>query len=201
MQQLYESSPRRFLAAVIAFLALAVVVSIGVETASAAGGEPKPPPTSTCTAGSDNFSDDAEMSQPTTFSGGTIDGPYGTDGGIIVVDTVSARGKQTLADETHLLTTRTTAPFRLRFTNAVSSVQLDANSRPGTDLRLNGYDSSGVLVDSDSETADVASTLGIKVTTLSIKSATNNIKFLIIQTHDPAGLGFSNLVWGCRRHG
>ena len=34
MQQLYESSPHRFLAAVVAVLAVAVVVSIGVETAS-----------------------------------------------------------------------------------------------------------------------------------------------------------------------
>ena len=36
MQQLYESSPHRFLASVIAVLAVVVVVSVGVETASAA---------------------------------------------------------------------------------------------------------------------------------------------------------------------
>ena len=41
MQQLYESSPHRFLAAVIAYLAVVVAVSIGVETASAARAAPR----------------------------------------------------------------------------------------------------------------------------------------------------------------
>jgi hypothetical protein len=200
MHQLYESSPRRSVAAVVAALAHAVVVSIGVETTSAADGEPKTPSTSTCTAGNDNFSDDAEMSQPTTFSGGTIHGPYGTSGGIAVVDTVSGRGKETVARETHLLRTGfPPARFLLRFTNAVSSVQVDASSRPGTALSLGGFDSSGVVVASDRETADAGSILGLRLTTLSIKSATNSIKAVIIETNDEAGLAFSNLVWGCRR--
>jgi hypothetical protein len=40
---------------------------------------PKPPRT----AGSENFSEDAEFSKPTTFAGGTIDGPYGNVGQVI----------------------------------------------------------------------------------------------------------------------
>ena len=41
----------------------------------AKGGTIMPKPT--CTAGSDNFSGDAERSTPTTFAGGTLDAPYG----------------------------------------------------------------------------------------------------------------------------
>src|SRR5690348_6193011 len=41
---------------------------------AAKGGTLKPKPT--CTAGSENFSGDADGSKPTTFAGGTIEGPY-----------------------------------------------------------------------------------------------------------------------------
>ena len=48
---------------------------------AAQGGTLEPKGPGACVAGSEDFSGDAEFSQPTTFSGGTIDTAYGSDGG------------------------------------------------------------------------------------------------------------------------
>jgi hypothetical protein len=197
MQQLYESSPRRFLAAVIAFLAVAVVVSIGVETASAGGGnsanakqcykdgwqklvrtdgssfaneeacvayaakggELKPkPPTPTCTAGSENFSADADGSQPTTFAGGTIETPYGNASldispGILIQGSswllIGGTNWGKFVDGTHVLFTGWAMNrMGLSFTNAVASVQLAAQSFQisPVNLTLKGYDASNAVM-------------------------------------------------------
>src|SRR5262245_30318710 len=93
---------------------------------AAQGGTLMPKPT--CTAGSDDFSDDANLSVPTMWNGGMIEGPYGTavqePAGVLI------NGLSFLGDfdaGAHVLYTgSTTSPFQLTFTNAVSSVQLDA---------------------------------------------------------------------------
>jgi hypothetical protein len=149
---------------------------------------PKPP----CTAGSDNFSDDAEFSQPTTFNGGTIDGPYASSGGIYIQGS-SWFGN--FPDGTHVMFTGESGnPFRLTFTTAVNSVQLDATVNAGVgSLTLTGYDSSDSVVDTDV----IPSVDGFTIYTMSVSSATNNIKYFTIQSSDSAGLGFTNIVWAC----
>jgi len=47
---------------------------------AAKGGSLLPKPS--CTAGSEDFSGDAEFSQPATFAGGTIDTAYGSESGV-----------------------------------------------------------------------------------------------------------------------
>lgn len=150
---------------------------------------PKP----TCTAGSDNFFDDANGSQPTTFNGGTIDTPYAS-AGQVRIEGVNWFGF--FAAGTHIVDIGISpGPFRLTFTNAVSSVQLDAqaNIHTGHTQTLTAYNSSNTVVDTDAVTAAG----GGSVTTLSVSSATNNIQHVTIQSTDTSGFAFSNIVWGC----
>ena len=150
--------------------------------------QPKPP----CTAGSDNFSDDAGGSQPTTFAGGTIDGPYAFDGQIVI------QGSNWLGGfpvGTHALFNGfSTNPFRLTFTQAVSSVQLDADADliTGAPITVNAYDASNALVDTDSATDP-----GGGFVSLSVTSTSNNIKYFTIETSDDNGVAFTNIVWAC----
>jgi len=141
----------------------------------------------TCTAGSDNFSDDANFSRPTTWAGGTIDGPYANVGQVIPFN-----GQQWMFNRD---TTGIAAPFRLTFTNAVSSVQLDARANTNiaaTTLTLKAYDSSNAIVDTD------AATVTATIVSLSVSSATgNNIKYFTMEVDHIDGYMFSNIVWGC----
>jgi hypothetical protein len=152
---------------------------------------PKP----TCTAGSENFSGDAEGSVPTTFAGGTIDGPY-ADFGQVFIQSPSGQWFGFFPDGTHMLFSGLSgAPFRLTFTEGVSSVQLDAqaNTHDAETQTLTAYDSSNTVVDSDAVTAaDTGS-----VTSLSVSSATNNINYFTVESTDSDGFGFTNIVWAC----
>jgi hypothetical protein len=164
---------------------------------AAQGGKLQP----ACVAGSENFSGDAEFSTPTTFSGGTIDTAYGTLGGVLVQDS-SWFGA--FASGTHLLFSGLEVPsFKLTFTKAVGSVQLDAqtDSFPGSfNVTLTGYNASNGVVGSDSDPQPGGSTGA--VSTLSVTSTSNNIKYFTIATDDPGtscsgGVGFSNVGWAC----
>jgi hypothetical protein len=147
----------------------------------------------TCSAGSETFSGDTVGSQPTTFSGGTIDTAYGDNGGVlsgIAGFTVNS-----------LYSGLSVNSFKLTFTNPVSSVQLNAESDVATisetHLTLNGYDANNVLVDSDT-VVDPAN-LGGSVVPLSILDSGNDIKYFTITTDDAATFGviFSDIVWDC----
>jgi len=147
---------------------------------------------SACVAGSDNFSGDAEFSNPTTFAGGTIDTAYGPDGNIRIEGSSWAGF---FAAGTHLVFTGfDVGTFHLTFTHAVNSVQLQAQSNfyVGTNVTLMAFDASNNPIGSDSQSSNFAAP------TLTVGSATNNIKSFTIATDDPGdGLGFSNIVWGC----
>jgi hypothetical protein len=149
---------------------------------------PKP----TCTAGSEDFSGDADLSQPTTFAGGSIDGPYQGQGGIHV-EGISWGGF--FADGTHLeFNGLSSAPFRLTFTNAVGSVMLDEQADSfdtGVTVTLKAYDSADVLVGSDAAITDS------NVNTLSVNSTSNNIKYFTMESSNEGGVGFTNIVWDC----
>ena len=157
------------------------------------GGTIVPKATTTCTAGSENFSGDADLSQPTTFAGGTIDTSYGVGGGIHTQPDSWGGG---FPSGTHLLFTGEGAnSFRLTFTNAVASVQLDQEPNLGSPTdTLTAYDASGNVVGSDAEP-----TAQDDVVTLSVSSTNDNIKYFTIATDDPFqfGIGFTNIVWGC----
>jgi hypothetical protein len=158
---------------------------------AAQGGTLKPKPV--C-AGSEDFSADDEFSQPSTFPGGTIDGPYGVVGGVVVQGSFWSGG---FAPGTHLLFTGLQVnSLRLSFTNAVGAVHLDAqgDSNATTHLTLTGYDASNAVVATDTATDSTNS-----VHTLSVSSATNNIKYFTMATDDPAafGVAFTNIVWTC----
>lgn len=150
----------------------------------------KPP----CMAGSDNFSGDAELSVPTTWAGGTIDGPYGPSGSVRVEGSSWNSGGFPIG--THLLFTGglgASAPFRLSFSVPVGSVQLDAMSDvPNTStLTLTAYDASNVVVDSGSATVP-SQTAG----SLSVTSASNNIAYYTVES-TLGGFGMTNIVWNC----
>ncbi len=163
---------------------------------AAKGGSLQPKPT--CTPGSENFSGDAEFSQPTTFAGGTIDTAYGSESGVegaVYVQGTSYFGG--FADGTHLIYSgRGVNSFTLTFTKPVGSVALDAqanNDRATLPKQaLTAYDVSNNVVGTDSA-------VGNDVNTLTVTSATNNIKYFTIATDDPSllGIAFTNIVWGC----
>ena len=81
--------------------------------------------------------------------------------------------------------------FQLTFTNAVSSLQLDAESGAltGSTVTLTAYDASNTVVATDTQNGDT-------VHTLSVSSGTNNIKYFTVSTNIDE-LSFSNVVWGC----
>jgi len=149
-----------------------------------------------CT-GSEDFSEFPEFSQPTTFSGGTIDDPYGPAGGVIVQGSFLNGG---FANGAHVLFSGLTRnSFQLSFTNPVGAVQLDAQSTVtgiATTVTLTGYDAANALVGSDQATDPDNS-----VNTLSVASSTNNITHFTVTTNDPNpfpfGVEFTNIVWAC----
>jgi hypothetical protein len=156
------------------------------------------------TPGSENFSEDAFGSTPTTFSGGTIDqadyapapawDPSFPAGGILV--TGPYFNAFTTGDGTHFLFTgigQNTA--KLTFDNPVTNLQVEAMSDKTsipTTLTLTGYDASNHVVATAS-----GPDAGYNSVTLKISSSSANIKYFTITTDDPnlAGLGFSNIVW------
>jgi len=157
---------------------------------AANGGTLKPKPT--CTAGTEDFSEDAEFSKPTAFAGGTIETAYGLGGGVYPSGLGGFSGQNVWSG-------LGVNSFQLTFDHAVSSVQLDAES-PTLDprtvhLTLTAYDASNAVVDSDSVTQT-----GLGATfRLSVSSSNNNIKYFTIATDDPQsrGVTFNNIVWGC----
>jgi hypothetical protein len=151
-----------------------------------------------CAAGSENFSEYAEYSQPTTFSGGTIDTAYGSGGGVLVQD--SSWGGAFPSGAHLLFSGFDVNQFQLTFTSVgVDSVQLDAESNifSTANLTLTGYDASNNVV--DSETLSDDQTGGPVADTLTVSSSSNNIKYFTIATDDPNqfGVGFTNINWAC----
>lgn len=149
-----------------------------------------------CT-GSEDFSEFPEFSQPTTFSGGTIDDPYGPAGGVVVQGSFLNGG---FADGAHVLFSGLTlSSFRLSFTNPVGSVQVDAQDAltgMATTITLTAYDASNSSLGSD-QAIDPDNS----VSTLAVGSSTNNIKSFTVATNDPNqfpfGVQFTNIVWAC----
>jgi hypothetical protein len=168
---------------------------------AADGGTLTPKPT--CTAGSEDFSEYQDGSQPTTFTGGTIDTAYGNEpiignaasGGVLIQGTSSFGW---FAPGTHLLWSGGGVnSFRLTFTNAVRSVRLDEepNQMNGsTTDTLTAYDASDNILDSVTEPYSAGA-----VNTLSVSSTSNNIKYFTIATDQPFewGINFTNINWSC----
>ena len=159
---------------------------------AAQGGTLKPKPT--CTAGSEDFSGDAEFSTPTTFSGGTIDSAFGSDGGILIQGSSVFGG---FANGAHVVYSGDDLnSFHLTFTNSVGSVSLVAQSAllgESTTETLTAYDASNTAVGSNQATDPNNS-----VNTITVTSGSNNIKSFTIAT-DAASFGveFTNIVWTC----
>ncbi len=165
------------------------------------------------TPGSENFAGDDASSQPTLFSGGTIDHaayasgastPNGGAGGSILVSGPYFNAFTT-GDGTHFLFTGWGVnSAKLTFANPVTSVQVEAMSNKtdiATHLTLTGYDASGNPVPGAIATGLDA---GYNSVTLKITSPSANIKYFTIATDDPLtnpqgtvgyGLGFSNISW------
>jgi hypothetical protein len=160
---------------------------VAVATATLTGKSTAAP---TCTSGSENFNADVLYSEPTTFSGGTIDTAYGDSGGVL--DPVAGFSNN------FLYTGFGVNSFKLTFTNAVNSVQLNAEAATfaDTNLTLTGFNASNSVVDTQTAVGHAAT-----MTALSISDSTNGdrIKYFTIATDDPNiyGVGFTDIVWGC----
>jgi hypothetical protein len=149
-----------------------------------------------CT-GSEDFSEFPEFSQPSTFSGGTIDTPYGPAGGVVVQGSFLNGG---FANGAHVLFSGLASnSFQLSFTNPVGSLHLDGQDGVtgiATTITLTAFDASNAVVGSDHATDPDNS-----VNTLSVASATNNIKYFTVETNDPNafpfGVEFTNIAWSC----
>src|SRR5262249_53299089 len=149
-----------------------------------------------CT-GSEDFSAAPEFSQPSTFSGGTIDSAYGPAGGVVVQGSFLNGG---FANGAHVLFSGLASnSFQLSFTNPVGSVQVDAQDAVtgiATTITLTAFDASSSVVGSDHAVDPDNS-----VNTLSVASATDNIKYFTVRTNDPYafpwGVQFTNIAWGC----
>ena len=148
-------------------------------------------------SGSEDFSEFPEFAQPTTFSGGTIDTPYGPAGGVVVQGSFLNGG---FPDGAHVLFSGLTLnSFQLSFTKPVGSLRLDAQDAVTgipTTITLTANDASNAVVGSDH-----AIDPNNSVNTLSVTSATNNITHFTVSTNDPNqfpfGVQFTNIVWGC----
>src|SRR5262245_2924065 len=150
-----------------------------------------------CT-GSEDFSEFPELSMPTTFSGGTIDTPYGVQPAGVLVQGSIYNGD--FPPGTHVLFSGLTLrSFQLSFTNPVGSLQLDAQDDVGgivTVITLTASDNSNSVVDSaqaiDPDNSKVAP---------SVHSSSNDIKHFTVATSDPQlfpfGIAFTNIVWHC----
>jgi len=149
-------------------------------------------------AGSENFSEFPELSLPTTFSGGTIDTPYGVQPAGVLVQGSIYNGD--FPPGAHVLFSGLTLrSFQLSFTNPVGSLQLDAQDDVGgivTTITLTASDSSNSIVDSAQATDPDNSKVA-----LSVHSSSNNIKHFTVATSDPQlfpfGIAFTNIVWHC----
>jgi hypothetical protein len=149
-----------------------------------------------CT-GSEDFSEFPEFSQPTTFSGGTIDSAYGPAGGVVVQGSFLNGG---FPDGAHVLFSGLTLnSFQLSFTNPVGSLQLDAQdglTGTATTITLTAFDASNAVVGSD-QAIDPDNS----VNTLSVASSSDNITYFTVETNDPNvfpfGVEFTNIVWAC----
>jgi hypothetical protein len=154
---------------------------------------------SACAAGSEDFSGFALGSQPTIFSGGTIDSPFPANGGVVL----STPPFNIVPSGGHLLFTGdpSTVPFRLTFTNTVRSVQLGAQPVTGftETVTLTAYDASDAQVAVDSRpTVPIG-------TTFSVGSPVANIKYFTIMSagttgsnpNGTKGVRFSSIQWGC----
>ena len=150
-------------------------------------------------AGREDFSGFPEFSTPTTFSGGTIDDPYGPAGGVVVQGSFLAGG---FTPGAHVLFSGLNSDsFQLSFTNPTGSVQLDASDgdkdKPTT-ITLTAYDASNAVVGTD-QFFDPDNT----VQTLTVNSSTNSITYFTVTTNDavnfqfPNGVEFTNIVWRC----
>jgi hypothetical protein len=149
-----------------------------------------------CVVGSEAFSGDAVDSQPTTFSGGTIDTAYGspddgTSPGVVTAQGIGFAGNA-------LFTGFDASVFKLTFTDAVASVQLDAESNfigAQTALNLTGFDAANNPIDAQSANQPAFTEVP---SILSVDSTSNSIKYFMVATSDSAGgLYFSNITWGC----
>ena len=101
----------------------------------------------TCTAGNEDFSGFADGSKPTAFGGGTIDSAYVGSPGVKIQGISSGwRLRRRHARAVH----RQRDFVRLSFTDAVSSVQLDAEFGlfANVDVTLTAFDASDSVVGS-----------------------------------------------------
>jgi hypothetical protein len=150
-----------------------------------------------CTAGNEDFSGFNVGDKPTTFSGGTIDTPYGYLGQVWVQNAFGIWNGN-FADGAHLLFSGYpgATPFRLTFNNAVSSVELDAdpNDVNVVTQTLTAYDASDNVVGTDSDSGAVRDQ---PINHLTVSSATTDIKYFTIDTTSTDGVAFSNIVWTC----
>jgi len=150
-------------------------------------------------AGSEDFSEFPEFSTPTTFSGGTIDDPYGPAGGVVVQGSFLDGGFPLGA---HVLFSGLDSDsFQLSFTNPTGHLQVDASDGDKlepTTITLTAYDASNAVVGT-AQFFDPDNT----VQTLSVTSSTNNITHFTVETNDainfefPNGVEFTNIVWRC----
>ncbi|MFL6029239.1 MAG: hypothetical protein ACJ74D_04315, partial [Gaiellaceae bacterium] len=142
---------------------------------AAHGGTLVPKPT--CT---EDFSEDAVGSLPTTFTGGSIDTAYGSFGGV--------KGPSPGWSGNVLFSGDEVNSFQLTFTDVVPSVQLDVGSNGwdhDTHVTLTGYDASNAVVGTDSVTQPAYA----PSVHLSVASASTNIKYFAIATDDPYQMG------------
>jgi len=158
------------------------------------------------TGGSENFSEDTVGSQPTTFSGGTIDSPYGASpasapwfpaGGVLAAGPYF----NGFASGSHFLFTGLGVnTVKFTFTNPAKSVQVQVESdKTGISptLTLTGYDASGHAIPGATAT-DTHPSTGVDSATMNITSSSSNIKSFVLTNDDGgnnAGLGISNIVW------
>jgi hypothetical protein len=166
----------------------------------------------TCTAGSENFSEDIQDSQPTTFGGGTIDSSYDPNGGVVDGVGGSPLFGQGVA---FLYSGDNVGAFTLTFTQPVGSVRLgsaaalaalfDAGGYPATATdTLTAYD--GPQGTGNQVGTDSADGTTIPGNTESVGSTTNDIKSFTISAavsgqigsaEIPSDVAFTNIVWGC----
>ena len=139
-----------------------------------------------CSPGSEDWSSYNEGDMPTTFGGGagTID-PNRIGTVVVSSDpTYPAGTKVYTGDFINTLTFTTIS---------VGSFSIDTG--PGLidgGFGLTAYDANDVVVDSDAATSTAHEHVS-----LSVSSATNNIKYVQVTHDQPFGFNFTNLAWTC----
>lgn len=138
--------------------------------------------------GSEDWSGFAAGSIPTTFAGGTIEGPYGPDN--------PPFHNAGIDYSFHILYTGlTSVPFRLTFTSPVNSVQMDLQGGSSSAFQtrtLKAYDSSNNLVGTDSPAINAVGTVSVTSPT-----NTNTIKYFTLEDSDGLGTFVIDIVWSC----